>query len=59
MKHNVLFIAVLILFDGVAIAWAAWEFWSIRKSKAETAEASDASKEAPGHSEGEHRPNDG
>ena len=62
MKANALFIAVLILFDGVAVAWAAWEFWSIRKTKAEKAAESggahDISKETPRHPEGEHGADD-
>ncbi len=58
MRNNIGFILALILFDGVAVAWAAWEFWSVRpRKKAKAAEPVAApppptSEEDPGHLEG-------
>ena len=53
MSHNVLFIAGLVLFDGLAVAWGLWELHKLRPSKDET-----ASPEAPRHPEGEHGADD-
>ena len=57
MGKNALFIALLIVFDGVAVAWAAWEFWKARPEKPVSAEMS-ASPEPPGHPEREHGADD-
>jgi hypothetical protein len=60
MGKNALFIAILVLFDGAAVAWAAWQFWTLRPGKAEASSAftrakpQSASPEASGHPEGEH-----
>lgn len=63
MGKNALFIAILVLFDGGAVAWAAWEFWKLRPKKMDKAEAPSALSRSPptraspepsGHSEGEH-----
>jgi hypothetical protein len=61
MGKNAVFILVLILFDGVAVAWGAWEFWSARPDK--TAKPmpplKPASEDAPRHLERQHRLDDG
>jgi hypothetical protein len=52
MSTNTLFIFGLVIFDGVAVAWAMWELWSIRpgrKDKADPAAAPPSSSEASGH----------
>jgi hypothetical protein len=68
MGKNALFIAILVLFDGAAVAWAAWQFWTLRPGKEDKAEASSAfarakpeavSPETPRHPEGEHGPDHG
>jgi len=60
MGRNALFITLLIIFDGAAVAWAAWEVWTIRPGKQdhEPAPPKPASPEASGHAEGEHSAND-
>jgi hypothetical protein len=52
MAANATFIAGLVLFDGVAVAWAAWEFWLSRPTEQDA--AASPSSEPAGHAEGEH-----
>jgi hypothetical protein len=68
MGKNPLFIALLVVFDGGAVAWAAWEFWKLRPNKEDEAAKSSAlaraapeptSPETAGHPEGEHGAHDG
>lgn len=55
MRNNVLFILGLLLFDGLAVVWAAWEFWSVRpEAKVDPVAqppSSDASEEGSRHLE--------
>jgi hypothetical protein len=54
MTANAMFLAVLALFDGLAVAWGIWEFWSARPAKKAKVEEPDPappdSAEASGHS---------
>jgi hypothetical protein len=55
MRNTIGFILALVLFDGVAVAWAVREFWSVRppskpKPKSTPHERL-ASEEDPGHLE--------
>jgi hypothetical protein len=50
MAANATFIAGLVLFDGVAVAWAAWEFWLSRPTEQDA--AASPSSEPAGHAEG-------
>ncbi len=59
MGKNTLFIAILVLFDGAAIAWAAWEFWKLRPSADKADGVAAGSPESARHPEGEHGPHDG
>ncbi len=56
MSSHTIFILGLILFDGVAVAWALWEFWSVKPRRtAKTDEppaAPHRSPEGPRHPEG-------
>jgi hypothetical protein len=61
MSRNTIFIAILILFDGAAVAFAAWEFWKLRPGKTDNSETQSAfargkpeapSPEPSGHPEG-------
>ena len=49
MAKNTIFILLLILFDGLAVAWGVWEFWSARPDRKKT--SADLPKR-PGHPEG-------
>jgi hypothetical protein len=55
VTSNALFLAVLALFDGLAVAWGVWEFWSARPGKMTSVEEPDSrpptSAEDPGHPE--------
>jgi hypothetical protein len=56
MGKNAIFIALLIVFDGVAVAWAAWEFWKARPEKPDQKAA--PSPEPSRHAKGEHGADD-
>jgi hypothetical protein len=51
MHVNPIFLIELILFNGVALAWAGYEFWSVRPRKDKDAAASSPRDDA-GHPEG-------
>jgi hypothetical protein len=52
MTSNAMFLAELVLFDGLAVAWGFWEFWSARPTKKAKVEEPDPTPETSAENAG-------